>query len=189
LSRVKGRPLILFEFLDQDHINEYNSIKHGFRIKSGGFSLTMGEEKEYGVAPPASEMQLIGKSDYGTSFFVLREVGEIKGNRALTSQRVSINWKIEKVALLLQLVSMSINNVTNALKFINGIEAEDCKFTRPAEDSDFTAPWTHSPGVTSCKFNFGINESQVPKAGRKELLEEIKKYQAELKSKLKDVDS
>ncbi len=172
-----------YEFEDQNHINEYNSIKHGFRIRSGGFSLAIGKEKEYGVAPPASEMQLIGKSDYGTSFFVLKEVGSKKGNRSLTSRRVSINWNLEKVVLLLQLVSMSINNVTSALKFINGVEAGECKFTRPVEDSDFTTPWTHSPGVTSCNFDFVIDESQVPVTGRKELLETIKKYQAELNNK------
>lgn len=168
-----------YEFQDQNHIHEYNSIKHGFRIKSGGFALAFGEEKEYGVAPPASEMKLIGKSDYGTSFFVLKEVGNIKGNRTLTSTRVSLNWKIEKVALLLQLVSMSINNVTSALKCINGAEAGQCKFTRPVEDSDFSDPWTHSPGVTSCNFDFGIDESLVPVTHKKELLAAIKKSQAE----------
>lgn len=170
-----------YEFEDKDQIHEYNSIKHGFRIRSGGFALAIGEEKEYGVAPPASEMKLIGKSDHGTSFFVLKEVGGIKGNRSLTSRRVSLNWKFEKVALLLQLVSMSINNVTNALKCLNGAEAGQCKFTRPVKDSDFSNPWTHSPGVTSCNFDFVIDESNVPKTGRKELLESIKKYQAELK--------
>lgn len=170
------------EFEDPNHVNEYNSIKHGFRIRSGGFSLAIGQEKEYGVAPPASEMQLIGKSDHGTSFFVLKEVGGIKGNRSLTSRRISLNWKFEKVALLLQLVSMSINNVTSALMCLNGVEAEKCKFTRPVEDSDFSDPWTHLPGVTSCNFDLVIDESKVPKTGRKELLEEIKKYQAELKS-------
>lgn len=170
-----------YEFEDQDHIHEYNSIKHGFRIRSGGFALAIGEEKEYGVAPPASEMKLIGKSDYGTSFFVLKEVGGIKGNRSLTSRRVSLNWKFEKVVLLLQLVTMSINNVTSALKCLNGAEAGQCKFLRPVEDSDFSNPWTHSPGVTSCNFDFVIDESTVPKTGRKELLESIKKYQAELK--------
>lgn len=171
------------DFKDPNEINEYNGIKHGFRIKSGGFALAIGKEKENGEAPPASEMQLIGKSDYGTSFFVLNEVGSKKGNRSLTSRRVSINWKLEKVVLLLQLVSMSINNVTSALKFLNGVEAGECKFTRPVEDSDFTTPWTHLPGVTSCNFDYVIDESQVPMTGRKELLETIKRYQAEMTDK------
>lgn len=165
------------EYLDINYINEYNSIKHGFRIKAGGFALAIGEEKERGVSPPPSEMKLIGKSDYGTSFFILRPVGDIKGNRSLTSQRVSLNWKLEKVALLLQLISMSINNITSALKIVNDINPEACKFTRPSEDEDFKLPWTHIPGVTSCKLDFVIDEANVPKTSKKELLERLKKYQ------------
>ena len=165
------------EYLDINYINEYNSIKHGFRIKAGGFALAIGEEKERGVSPPPSEMKLIGKSDYGTSFFILRPVGDIKGNRSLTSQRVSLNWKLEKVALLLQLISMSINNITSALKIVNDINPEACKLTRPSEDEDFKLPWTHIPGVTSCKLDFVIDEANVPKTSKKELLERLKKYQ------------
>ena len=139
-----------------------------------GFCATIGEEKERGVSPPPSEMKLIGKSDYGTSFFILRPVGDIKGNRSLTSQRVSLNWKLEKVALLLQLISMSINNITSALKIVNDINPEACKFTRPSEDEDFKLPWTHIPGVTSCKLDFVIDEANVPKTSKKELLERLK---------------
>ena len=117
------------EYLDVNHINEYNCIKHGLRLRAGGFSLAVGEEKEYGVSPPPSEMQMIGHSAYGSSFFVLKPVGDIKGNRSVTSRRFSLNWKIEKVTLLLQLVSMSINNITSALMIVNGIKPEICKFT------------------------------------------------------------
>lgn len=170
------------EYLDENQINEYNSIKHGFRIKAGGFALAIGEEKEYGVSPPPSEMHLIGKSDHGTSFFILKPVSDIKGNRSLTSRRVSLNWKVEKVILLLQLVSMSINNITSALKIANGINSETCKFTRPTEDEDFNLPWTHTPGVTSCNLDFVIDEASVPTLSRKELLERIKSYQLKINS-------
>jgi hypothetical protein len=168
------------EYLDINHINEYNSIKHGFRIKAGGFALAIGEEKECGVSPPPSEMQLIGKSDYGTTFFIIKPVCDVKGNRNLTSRRVSLNWKVEKVMLLLQLLSMSINNITSALKIVNGINPETCKFTRPTEDEAFNLPWKHTPGVTSCNFDFVIDEANVPKTGRKELLERLKKHQIQI---------
>lgn len=28
--------------MDMNHVDEYNSIKHGFRIRSGGFALAVG---------------------------------------------------------------------------------------------------------------------------------------------------
>jgi len=96
------------EFLDQNYIDEYNSLKHGFRIRAGGFSLAVGLEHQYGVPSPADEMKLIGTSEYGSSFFKLEPIGPDKKNRSLRSRRLSLNWKIEKTTLLIQLISMSI---------------------------------------------------------------------------------
>lgn len=48
------------DFLNDYHVKEYNSIKHGFRARAGGFTLAMGVEHEYGVPPPQEEMQIVG---------------------------------------------------------------------------------------------------------------------------------
>ncbi|HXF90342.1 MAG TPA: hypothetical protein VNJ29_00265, partial [Candidatus Nitrosotenuis sp.] len=136
------------EFTDQIHIDEYNSLKHGFRVRSGGFSLGVGIEHEYGVPPPPEEMKMIGGSEFGTSFFNIEAVGKVKRNRSIRSRRTSINWKIEKIILLIQLISMSITNVVSALKIANGVDPSTCKFNRPSKDSDFETPWQYSPAVT-----------------------------------------
>lgn len=159
------------EYTDQNHVDEYNSIKHGFRIRSGGFGLAVGLEHEYGVSPPPEEMKLIGNSAFGTTFFKVESIGEVKGNRSLISRKISLNWKIEKAMLLLQLVSMSITNITSALKITNGAQPGRCKFLRPEEDSDFNTPWSYSPGVTSCNINFVTPEDQVSPVTKQELLE------------------
>lgn len=161
------------EFLDQSYIDEYNSIKHGFRIRSGGFSLAVGVEHEYGVPPPAEEMRALGGSKHGTTYFKLEPIGESKGNRSLRSRRHSLNWCIEKTALLIQLISMSITNVTSALKISNGTEGGTCKFLRPVEDEDFEKPWSFSTGVTSFNMDFVIPENEVVSTTRSELLKRI----------------
>ena len=161
------------EFLEQSHIDEYNSIKHGFRIRSGGFSLAVGAEPEYGVSPPAEEMMALGHSEHGTTYFKLEPIGEEKGNRSLRSRRHSLNWRIEKTALLIQLVSMSITNVTSALKIANGAEGGTCKFLRPVEDDDFDKPWSFSTGVTSFNMDFVIPENEVKSTTKTELLKRI----------------
>jgi len=51
--------------------------------------------------------------------------------------------------MLLQLVSMSITNITSALKIVNEAKAGTCNFVRPEEDSDFEEPWNYSPGITN----------------------------------------
>lgn len=161
------------EYIESDHVDEYNSLKHGFRIRSGGFALALGEEREYRVAPPDSEMHLLGGSEHGTSFLRIELLGD-KKSRSLRSRRVSINWKIEKVVLLLKLVSMSINNVVSALKVANGAAAGTCKFTRPQEDVDFERPWHHCPGVTRCSLDFQFDERHVIAFSKEELLERLK---------------
>ena len=88
---------LAIEFSNKDHINEYNSIKHGFRVRSGGFALSIGLEQEYGVPPPSKEMQLVGKSDFGSTIFNIETIGDAKGNRNIRSRRASINWSIVSV--------------------------------------------------------------------------------------------
>jgi hypothetical protein len=166
------------EFLDQDYIDEYNSLKHGFRIRAGGFALAIGLEHQYGVAPPADEMKLIGNSEYGSSFFKLEPIGPEKKNRSLRSRRVSLNWKIEKITILIQFISMSINNVTAALKILNGYSPSSLKFTRPTEDDDFNKPWLYSPGVTRFNMDYNIDENSIVPTTRKELLERLKEKES-----------
>ncbi len=161
------------EYTNSNHVNEYNSIKHGFRIRSGGFALAVGLEHEYGVSPPPEEMKLIGKSDFGTTFFRIESIGKGKGNRSLRSRRTSLNWNIEKTILILQLVSMSVKNITSALKIANGAQPGTCKFFRPQEDSDFDKPWSYSHGVTVCNMDFVISEDQVASVTRSELLKTV----------------
>jgi hypothetical protein len=164
------------EFIDENHIAEYNSLKHGFRVKAGGFGLAVGVEHQYGVPPPEEGLQVIGHSDYGTTFYKLETIGDAKGNRSLRSRRVSLNWTVERVTLLIQLVSMSITNITSAIKIANGAKPEANRFVRPTQDSDFEKPWTYSPGVTVCNFDCVIDSTQVVPVTKHELLKEIEKF-------------
>lgn len=166
---------LAYEYLDKNHIDEYNSIKHGFRIKSGGFTLTVGLEHECGVSPPPEEMKIMGKSNYGTTFLRIEPIGKDRGNRSLCSKRISLNWTIEKTSLLLQFVSMSIKNITSALKIANGAEVEKCDFVRPPNDADFEKAWSYSPGVTSCNFDYVLPIAEVVSVTKSELLERLNK--------------
>lgn len=131
-------------------------------------------EHERGVAPPDEEMKHIGGSEYGTKFIRLETVGEIKNNRSLRSRKVSLIWSVERVALQLQLVCMSIANVITALKLVNGAEAVKCNFLRPNKDDDFERPWTFTTGITSFSIDFVVDETQVVPLTKKQLNEILK---------------
>ena len=144
------------DFVKQDFTDEYNSIKHGLRIQSGGFSLAIGREDEPGIPAPADRMQLIGKSKYGSSFNVLEKIGE--HNFHQQSKITSRNWSPIDIAWALHLVSISISNVVAALKILNGTPAEQVNFHWPSELETFSEPWKRSMklGVTSMT-GFGNN--------------------------------
>ena len=135
------------ELTEQAHIDEYNAMKHGFRARPGGFALAVGVEPAYGVPPPESEMKTLGQSAFGATFLKIEPLGAAKGSPHIRSRQTSVNWSLERVILLHQLVYMSINNVVSALKVANGYAPSSCRFLRPENDSDFEQPWTHSTGV------------------------------------------
>jgi hypothetical protein len=158
------------ELNNQTYVEEYNALKHGFRIRPGGFTLAVGVEHEYGVPPPASELEAIGHSAFGASFFKIEPLGFVKGNRHIRSRQTSVNWSLERTILLHQLVNMSINNVVSALKVVNHYKPNECKFLRPENDSDFSQPWMHNTGVISMSSDHELDESRLPRLSRTELL-------------------
>jgi len=137
------------DFLSETFSKEYNSIKHGFRVRPGGFSLAMGIEEIPGVHAPQENMRLMGKSEFGSSFLDYIKIGEIKHHIQL--RRNSRNWDPEDMALGLHLISISISNIVSFLKVLNGVDATKVKFNWPRDTETFREPWkrTSSLGVTS----------------------------------------
>lgn len=161
------------ELTDQNRIDEYNSLKHGFRVRPGGFALAFGLERECGVPPPADEMRLLGTSAFGATFFKIETLWPDQNSRSVRSRRVSVNWSIERVILLLQLTQMSIVNVVSALRFANGVPANECRYVRPENDDDFDKPWKHSTGVTAMNIDDVVDGTNARVVTRQELIAKL----------------
>ena len=162
------------ELTNQTHIDEYNAFKHGFRARQGGFALAVGVEPSYGVSPPASEMRTLGQSAFGATFLKIEPFGSTKGTRHIRSRQTSVNWSLERIVLLQQLVYMSINNIVSALKVVNGNTPSICRFLRPEQDPDFDEPWAHSTGITSVNFDYVLDDSQLPAVSKADLLAKLR---------------
>lgn len=159
------------DFIKQDFTDEYNSIKHGLRVKSGGFSLAIGREDVPGVHAPAERMQLIGKSNYGSSFNVLEKIGKYDFHQQ--SKRSSRNWSPTDFAWALHLVSTSISNVIACLRVLSGTPADQVKFHWPSDLETLSEPWkrTRKLGVTSMTgFGNNIHPVLIKSFTREEIL-------------------
>ena len=159
------------ELTNQTNIDEYNALKHGFRARPGGFSLAAGVEKE---APNEAGIHMLGRSAFGATFLKVESLGSNKGGRHIRSRQLSVNWSLERVVMLHQLVYMSINNVVSALKVVNDVPAGTCRFLRPENDDDFDKPWTFSTGVTSFTMDHVIDERGLPSLTKDELLSALR---------------
>jgi hypothetical protein len=136
-------------YLQDGFSTEYNSIKHGLRVKSGGFSLAIGVEDKPGVHAPPERMVLMGKSKFGTSYYDAEQIADLK--RHIQIRRNSRNWSPEDMVWGLKLISTSISNIISALKIFNGIKADEVQFHWPNDLEAFKEPSkrTQSLGVTS----------------------------------------
>jgi hypothetical protein len=153
--------------LDEKLDGEYNSIKHGFRVKLGGFYLAMGAEDVPGVAPPPERMKVFANSQFGSSFFGTERLGD-KRNFGVSHE--SVNWNPENYIYALHLISMSIGNLISFLKVLNGIDPSAVRFSWPSDQSMFEGPWRQSTGITWLGRPSGIRSDSINPRTNEEIL-------------------
>jgi hypothetical protein len=163
------------DFLDDDFTHEYNSIKHGLRIRPGGFRIAMGVEETPGVHAPAENMSLLGKSDFGTGYIATEKIGEL--GHHVQMKRHHRNWNPEDLAWGLHTASLSISNVCVALKILNGVNPKDILFHYPIDLSLLLEPWkrSHQIGVTTMSgFDINIRPDFIEAFSKERILADYK---------------
>jgi len=159
------------DFLEPNAAQEYNSIKHGFRARSGGFRLAIGVEDTPGVPAPPEKMQLMGGSEHGSTFFVPERIGQSKMHLRLRS--VSRNWLPMNLAHGLALIEMSLRNVVSFVKILNRVDPRTVQYVWPTGEEDpFWLPWSsESPGVTDISgFDTSVSEKDIKAFTQEEIL-------------------
>jgi hypothetical protein len=159
------------DFLDDQLRAEYNAIKHGLRVSSGGFTLSIGIEEECGQAAPPESMRSIGGSIYGSSFLQREKVGS--SSHHIRARWVSLNWSAEAMVQRLSLISMSISNVIGSLLIENGASPESVKFVRPVQPEAFEAAWSHHVGVAFSSVDSVVQIGSEHEVSREKLLQEL----------------
>lgn len=157
------------DFLDTNHEAEYNSAKHGLRVRSGGFSLSFGKAEVWGVSAPLEKMECLGGSEHGTSFFVKAKIFE-RDKVNFKLNRISLNWHPQNLLYGLELIAASINNVVAFLKLLNGAEPAQCSFLR-LDDDCFDKPWEMDVGPISWSCNKTLEPRHVHPFSKQEIVD------------------
>jgi len=105
------------EYLNPHVSKEYNSIKHGLRLKMGGFSIAISSQ---GDEQSEAKSHTFGGSDFGSTFFTVEIIEESKNN--IYFQQISNNWDVLKMIEALKFIDLSIRNILVFLQHHLGIE-------------------------------------------------------------------
>jgi hypothetical protein len=154
------------EFLDQHIRAEYNSVKHGFRVSSGGSTVAIGIEETPGVPCPPEKMQVIGGGEHGSSFF---EPVKLTDKRNFRLIRQSLNWDPYSLAGRIRLIARSLSNIISFLKVSHGAAAESVRFVWPAELDDFEEVWKQ-PSLLNSSIEVDIRPEDIQPKSKDEIL-------------------
>ncbi|MFZ4287535.1 hypothetical protein [Variovorax sp. HJSM1_2] len=129
-SFAKLWELLALNHTQQSSIDEYNSLKHGFRVAHGGFSVEIGLDASDNFPQQKENMMALGSSKWGGSFRVIKKfANDRNGSRSRQSIECAVNWDASAVAASLLLVSASIRNVVSCLRLYSG--PADVQFELP----------------------------------------------------------
>ncbi len=107
-------------FIDKSFQDEYNSIKHGFRVMPGGWFFAMGGQESPGVPAPLEGMHTISNEKYGSSY-----VESVKlRNRQYRIMNHRLNWNPHTFLTQMPFIVASMQNLISYLLYRNGSDSE-----------------------------------------------------------------
>lgn len=146
------------EFTDEWARHEYTSIKHAYRVRSGGSTISITPEKSPGVPDREAKTHVLSGSGFGTSILTPEPIGNLKGHYSLRDR--SRNWTPQSLRLQIELISMSIVDTVAYLRVCNGDRSE-LKLQQPEDDAVFSACWHNVGSLLSSSWGDAIEEHQV----------------------------
>jgi hypothetical protein len=111
------------EFVSEFNRDEYNGIKHGCRVRPGGFKFAIQNEVAAGIAEDPSSSIVLGQSKFGSSFTSMVVPVGLSSKRSnslvLYPRRTYINWSAAVLVQSLQFIACSISSIRTALLIMN----------------------------------------------------------------------
>jgi hypothetical protein len=142
------------DFVDRLAGDEYNSIKHGFRVTPGGSSLIIREP-----APSTDPPILESHSEFGTRFFRVEGLSP-KGTNFFAPNAMR-NWTPVALAVRMELIAVSIINIVSYLQLTYGTSRESVDFRWPVETEALDLAWKADYKVESGQGGYTITARHI----------------------------
>lgn len=149
------------EFLSDAFRDEYNSLKHGFRVMPGGFSASIGPPKPAGSPPSGpDEMKSLGSSEFGSSLLKAVAIDGVEKHHCGVSMRLR-NWNPEALMADLHLISCSLTNVVACLRMLSGFRPQELSLLWPETDAPFQVARRMLNQIETMSMGAGVTASAV----------------------------
>lgn len=156
------------DFQSEDAHDEFNSVKHGFRIGRGGFALGFRRETEPGVEDLSQPLTMLVNSKHGSRSFGLEPIhgSKLHFGVGMTAR----NWDAESQVQRLQVAAAWLGNVKAALQYLLGDDDPKPKFEFLTSKEAFAEPWRTRLAVPSMTMH-GMSFKRVPSGSAKDVLD------------------
>lgn len=156
------------EYLDEAGRLEYNSLKHGLRVSSGGFGLAIGPYRPGGQPNPQEQMHNLGASEFGTTFHVARNLPKSRTNFTLV--RRGRNWNPEHLAMRIKVLSYSVHNLISFLRLKCGDRPASIQMVWPRDLGMFDVAWGHLNAPFEVELDPIPSTADIPPLSHAEIL-------------------
>jgi hypothetical protein len=168
------------EYTDQLLVDEYNSVKHGFRANLGGIKFSFAPSEDSKNMPSPESYISLCESQLGSSFYIPEQIvgspeKEARSDPHFWLKLHHVNSHPARLDLALRLVSISINNVRAFLRIVQNDRKEPgIKFLHPMDEKEFTAPWENRESLLNFTEEQAVQEQQIERLDADEILKLLK---------------
>jgi hypothetical protein len=153
-----------YDYLDPDFHEEYNSVKHGFRVKASGFYFAIDPKNSRDGTGNFIEH---ANSEFGMSYFKQEKLD----TRNFTIAHQGNNWHPMNYAYALSIIATSIRNTTLFLRVTNGVDWEGLSVMYPDDPASFDKPWEiQQSGAHKMTFSHGRFSGSIPLLSAEQIL-------------------
>jgi hypothetical protein len=164
-------------YLNRVGRSEYNSIKHGLRVRAGGHITRIRLEKAPGIPDPNAQAHTIAASEFGSSYFVPEQIGHNKHHLKLRHQ--AVNWRPQALADCIALSSFSIANTLTFLQIVNGEDPTRRTFSGPRDLALFASALTGLPGYEASSVADNIAADDIEPLSKEQIISVYENEDAE----------
>lgn len=161
-----------YDFTDDRYAIEYNNLKHGLRVRTGGLGVWISAPIDNTQdGHPAPKPIIDSQSEFGSQFYRRKDLENERTN--FGAVQVSVAWDPKAMATRIESLAVSINNVLGFLKMKVGSKDRDAKYLWPLDFRRVLQSWESSFLIQSVEGGYPIETDMIEPVTKEQILRDL----------------